>query len=134
MNIATPCPACGSQLSLSTGEKTATCNFCGNHYEVDFSETQPVLKMLTPEEMTPEPLPVQSAETESIVPEPPQPVFEPAVHFDPPPPPLRAEPVPATSPIKRNTTWITVAVVVMVVLCSLCACLAVFFAFYNYQG
>ncbi len=132
MNLTTTCPACGSQISLSTGEKTAKCDFCGSHYEVDFSETQPALKVITPEEIVPEPLPVQSAETESVVLDPPQPMFEPAVRFDP-PAPMQAQPV-TTSPAKRNTTWITVAIIVMAVLCSLCACLVLFSLVYNFSA
>ncbi len=123
MQFNTTCPACGSQLSLDTSETTATCPFCGTTYQVDFSQTEPVLTAIRPGEMTPEPLPAQSAETESAEPEPPPPVFEPAVQYEAPPPPMQAEVVTPNAP-KRNTTWILVAIGVIAVVCALCVCMA----------
>ena len=125
MDLNVTCPACGAVLSLRETTRRISCDFCGNNFDVDPTQTEPALKRITPEEMIADPIPVQSAATESIIPEP----EPPSIEAFPPPmiPQPRIEPMPAyqtPEQPKRNWTWIIVAIIVMVVACGGCSLLA----------
>jgi hypothetical protein len=120
MELNIPCPACGAQLNLSTDADQATCPYCGNHFSVDQTKVTPGLKIAPREEMIPEPLPVQSAETESVLPTP-EPVPSPLPVYQPPEPPGYSSMPPAAP--RRSNTPIIIGLVVVLLLCALCACL-----------
>ena len=48
MAINTTCPGCGSSLSIDENQQSVTCQFCGNHFNVNLDETAPALKKATP--------------------------------------------------------------------------------------
>ncbi len=128
MDINVNCPACGAVLRLSETTRRVTCDFCGNNFDVDTSKTEPDLQRITPAEMIADPIPVQSAETESVIPPP----VERLAPREPEPVIPRAEPLPPYQPTepdvsptpKRNWTWIIIAIVVAVMVCGACSLVA----------
>ncbi len=120
MAIHVNCPACGASLSVSETTRRTTCDFCGNHFDVDTTQTEPALKRITPEEMIADPIPVQSAQTESVLPEP-EPVIIP-----PPTPPFARKDPPPYEPVtpKRNLTWVVIAIIVALLACGGCSMMA----------
>lgn len=139
MDINVSCPACGAVLRLSETSRRVTCDFCGNHFDVDTTKTEPGLQRITPAEMIADPIPVQSAVTESVIPEP----VEIQTPFEPEPAPVlpRAEPLPPyqpaqpslETPSKRNWTWIIVAIVVGVIACGACSLIGLIRLAQNYM-
>jgi hypothetical protein len=133
MQMNTTCPACGAIFYVSSDAHRIDCPFCATSYEADLTGVQPALSIVTPEGTTADPLPYQSAETESA--ETPPVINEPAysqVQTPPDPiqnwqPPLAAPPPPA----RRNLIWILAGVVGLVLVCSVCACLGLMALVYN---
>jgi hypothetical protein len=131
MEITTTCPACGSQINLSTSFSTVTCDFCGTRYDVDLSQTEPVLRHPSSENAVDEKTSAQLAETKNGSSDPPQPLFEPALPNEPPSAPISAVPV---TPTRRNNLWLTVMIAVMAVVCGLCACMVLLVLVYNFSA
>jgi hypothetical protein len=63
MSINTTCPGCGSSLSIDEDQKSVTCQFCGNHFNVNLDDTSPALKKAG--------LPGESSPADSVQPPPP---------------------------------------------------------------
>lgn len=118
MNINVECPACGAVLSLQNTTRRTTCEFCGNSFDVDTTQTEPVLARITPEEMIADPIPVQSAETESVIPPPPP---RPVETFTAPPPP-RTVPTPTIPGEQPRRNWLWIGIVILVGLLAFGAC------------
>lgn len=138
MEFNTSCPACGAVLTLESNSKRVTCGFCGNQFSVDTSSALPALERVIPGEMQPEPLPVQSALTESAETLPPPSTLQPAETL---PPIFSPEPVdlpaftppnrPVGTPAQRSKfpVWLIVALGVFLLMCGACALMAMFSLF-----
>lgn len=109
MNI--ECPACGAVLSVESTTRRTTCEFCGNNFDVDTTKTEPMLQRITPAEMIADPIPVQSAETESIIPPPLPRAVESYPAPEPPARPVPTPTIPGEQP-RRNWLWIGIAILV----------------------
>ena len=48
MSITTTCPGCGATLSIDENQQSVTCQFCGNHFNVNLDETPPTLTKSAP--------------------------------------------------------------------------------------
>lgn len=132
MEYNTSCPACGAVLTLESSSERVTCEFCGNRFTVDNSNALPALERVIASEMVADPLPVQSALTESAEPAPPP--LE-SLHAETLPPFRPPEPanIPAFTPSTRSETaaqksrfpvWIIIALGVFLLVCGACGLMA----------
>jgi hypothetical protein len=153
MAITATCPGCGASLSIDENQRSVTCQFCGNHFNVNLDETAPTFEKAVPPAEPPPTAPQQplSGAASSPLPEaspqagdelynPPIPGASSSSSqdvYNPPledissgssqtytPPPFTAPPEqPLINRITGNRLWIGIAIAVMVIFCISCLCM-----------
>ena len=153
MPITTTCPGCGATLNIDESQQSVTCNFCGNHFNVNLDETAPTLnKAVPPAEPPTEParpltsdisnLPMPGADgtpgddlynppIPGAAPTPPEDVYNPPledISSGPsqtytPPPFSAPEEQPLINRLTSNRLWVVIAIAVFVIFCTSCLCM-----------
>lgn len=129
MNFSTSCPACGASIPLTGDSKHISCPYCSRDFDVDLSDSAPVLipGAGKPKEYTPplEPEAVETPPPSPVIPDeviPTQPEVKPKQEE---PSYARFEPPASTQEKAKKVTdslgkWLWVLIILLVLLCVTC--------------